>query len=84
MAASWPSSHVVAGGGHGADDLDLGEGARAAGVQYHAHDGVHGILQPDYLVHRHPGWPAAEVAGERNFFQPPPLFFGVSLFSGTI
>ena len=41
---SWPSSHVVGGGGHGADDLE-GEGARAAGVQDHAHDGVHGILQ---------------------------------------
>ena len=81
MAASWPSSHVAGGGGHGADDLE-GETARTAGD--HAHDGGHGILQPDYLVHRHPGWPAAEVAGERNIFQPPPLFFGVSLFSGTI
>ena len=83
MAASSPSSHVVGGGGHGADDLE-GEGARAAGDQDHAHDGGHGILQPDDLVHRHPGWPAGEAAGERNIFQPPPLFFGVSLFSGTI
>ena len=83
MAASSPSSHLVGGGGHGADDLE-GEGARAAGVQYHAHDGGHGILQPDDVVYRHPGWPAGEVAGERNIFQPPPLFFGVSLFSGTI
>ena len=83
MAASSPSSHVVGGGGHGADDLE-GEGARAAGDQYHAHDGVHGILRPDDVVYRHPGWPAGEVAGERNIFQPPPLFFGVSLFSGTI
>ena len=81
MAASSPSSHVVGGGGHGADDLE-GEGARAAGDQYHAH--AHGILQPDDVDHRHPGWPAGEVAGERNIFQPPPLFFGVSLFSGTI
>ena len=83
MAASLPSSHLVAGGGRGADDLE-GEGARAAGVQYHAHDGGHGILQPDDVVYRHPEWPAGEAAGERNIFQPPPLFFGVSLFSGTI
>ena len=83
MAASWPSSHVVGEDDHGADDLE-GEGARAAGVQYHAHDGGHGILQPDDVVYRHPGWPAGEVAGERNIFQPPLLFFGVSLFSGTI